>query len=228
MNIPEFISKAPEKIKSKLVGFTFAFLLRAPGKTGNNREKRRVEKPNNESGQLQTEISVIVSIRRTQTQQFSNKKYSVFISYRRADSAYVMDSIYDKLATHFGEERIFSDVRSTPLSVDFRQHIDGVIADSEVMIVLIGRDWLSPQENETKRRIDNSKDMVRIEIESALEKRIPIIPVFVRGAEMPSEDELPLPLKELVYRSGISIRPYPDFDGDTDRLIEGLERILRS
>ncbi len=61
------------------------------------------------------------------------------------------------------------------------------------------------------------------EPEVALGRNIPVIPVLVRKVSIPTEEELPLPLKSLAYRNGIQIRPDPDFSGDMDRLIKGIE-----
>ena len=74
-----------------------------------------------------------------------------------------------------------------------------------------------------RRRIDDAKDFVRIEIEAAPERKIPVIPVLVRGASVPTEADLPASLVPLSYRNGIAVRPDPDFHRAMDRLIAGLE-----
>ncbi len=77
-----------------------------------------------------------------------------------------------------------------------------------------------------ERRLDDPADFVRIEIESALERSIPVIPILVREATMPRPDDLPESLRELVFRSGLQIRPDPDFHRDMDRLINALSGLL--
>jgi hypothetical protein len=81
---------------------------------------------------------------------------------------------------------------------------------------------------EGMRRVDDPNDFVRIEIESALRRDIPVIPLLVRDAKMPNADELPAELENLAYRNGIKIRPDPDFHNDMDRLIQGLNEYLYS
>lgn len=61
------------------------------------------------------------------------------------------------------------------------------------------------------------------EIEAALARNIPVIPLLVGGAELPSERELPPSLAPITFRNGIAVRPDPDFHRDMDRLIAGLE-----
>ena len=68
---------------------------------------------------------------------------------------------------------------------------------------------------------------MRIEIQSALERGIPVIPLLVRGAQMPGEESLPSSLRKLVYRNGIPIRSDPDFHRDMDRLIAALEKYVK-
>jgi len=155
----------------------------------------------------------------------SVKHDNIFVSYRRQDSADVTGRIYDRLIQCFGKEQIFKDVDSIPLGVDFREHLGGVVGKCDVLLAVIGNEWLAA-DTAGRRRIDDAKDFVRIEIEAALERKIPVIPVLVRGASVPTEQELPASLVLLSYRNGIAVRSDPDFHHDMDRLIAGLEAHL--
>ena len=73
------------------------------------------------------------------------------------------------------------------------------------------------------RLLEKPRDFVRMEIESALDRNVPIIPVLVQGAVMPSDEDLPPKLQSLVYHNAISIRSDPDFNQDVARLIKGIE-----
>lgn len=153
---------------------------------------------------------------------------NIFICYRRADSDHISGRIYDRLSQHFGENAIFKDVDSVPLGVDFRFFIDDVISKCQILLVIIGDQWISITDNDGVRRIENTKDYVRLEIESALKRNIPIIPLLVGKATIPAENDLPIGLKELAFRNGTSIRPDPDFHNDISRLITSLELHLRN
>ncbi len=150
----------------------------------------------------------------------------IFISYRRSDSADATGRLYDRLVARYSKERIFKDVDSIPLGADFRQVIDGAVGSCAVVLAIIGRGWLSARD-EGGRRLDDPADFVRLEIESALRRGIPVIPVLVSGAVMPREPELPASLRELTYRNGAPVRPDPDFHSDVDRLIRALDNLLR-
>lgn len=147
---------------------------------------------------------------------------SIFISYRRTDSADVTGRMYDRLLQRFDRRQVFKDVDSIPLGVDFRAHLGDVVGRCSVLLAVIGPQWLTTA-GPNGRRLDDSADFVRIEIEAALARNIPVIPVLVGGAELPSERELPASLASITYRNGIAVRPDPDFHRDMDRLIAGLE-----
>jgi hypothetical protein len=148
---------------------------------------------------------------------------AIFISYRRNDSADVTGRIYDRLVGRFGAEPIFKDVDDIPLGVDFRKHLDAVVGKCRILLAIIGNEWVDAKDAQGRRRLEDAGDFVRIEIESALRREIPVVPLLVRGATMPSPNELPDSLKELAFRNGIPIRHDPDFNTDINRLIKGLE-----
>ena len=150
------------------------------------------------------------------------QRLKIFMSYRRDDSADVSGRIYDRLVQRFGREQVFKDVDSIPLGVDFRKHLHQTVGSCDILVAVIGNQWLAGTASGV-RRLDDPKDFVRIELEAALQRDIPVVPLLVRGAEVPGEAELPASLAPLSYRNGIPVRPDPDFHRDMDRLIEGLE-----
>ena len=150
------------------------------------------------------------------------KVTSIFISYRREDSADISGRINDRLVERFGRNAVFKDVNSIPIGRDFRTHIRDAVGRCDALLVIIGRQWSEASAN-GKRRLDDPRDHLRIEVESALGRNIPVIPVLVQGAVMPEEEALPESLRPLAYRNAIPVRPDPDFDVDLERLIRGME-----
>jgi hypothetical protein len=150
-----------------------------------------------------------------------------FISYRRFDSADVVGRIYDRLVAVYGSEKVFKDVDNIPIGADFRQVIDEAVSSCAVLLVVIGRDWLTVMNEQNVRRLDDPGDFVRVEIETALKHNIPVVPLLVREAAMPREEEMPASLKEVVYRHGARVRSDPDFHRDMDRLVQSLDYILQ-
>ena len=152
---------------------------------------------------------------------------NIFISYRRSDSADIAGRIYDRLIEKYGKNPVFKDVDSIPLGVDFREYLGMKVSECNVLLAIIGDRWVDASDATGKKRLEDPSDFVRIEIESALERGIPVIPLMVRGAQMPVEENLPVSLRKLVFKNGIQIRPDPDFHRDMDRLISALGSYIR-
>jgi hypothetical protein len=147
----------------------------------------------------------------------------IFLCYRREDTQGFARSIYDRLADKYGEEQVFRDVDSTPAGVKFSAWIESKVGQCDVMIVLIGPLWLQ-QDATGNRRLDSPKDWVRQEIETALRRNIPIIPVRLQGAPMPSADSLPDAIADLTeFQSAEMTDSRWSFDlGELIRAVENL------
>lgn len=150
----------------------------------------------------------------------------IFISYRREDSADVTGQINDRFYKEFGEEKVFTDVDNIPLGVDFRQHIDQEVSHCSVLIAVIGPGWLNAKDDNNKNRLEQTEDIVRLEIELALKRDILVILVLIGGAKMPKEQHLPETLKALAYRNSTPVRSDQSFKGDIHRLIQGIHNLI--
>jgi TIR domain len=149
----------------------------------------------------------------------------IFISYRREETAYPAGWLFDRLADHFGAGQIFKDVDSIQLGDDFVEVITAAVGSCDVLLALIGDQWLTITDERGRRRLDNAHDFVRLEIEAALKRKVRVIPVLVAGAPMPRADELPPSLAKLVRRQALELSP-SRFDFDTGRLLKVLDRTL--
>jgi hypothetical protein len=150
----------------------------------------------------------------------------IFISYRREDTEWVSGLIHERLAAHFGSDAIFTDIDSIPLGVNFKKYIDKQVGECDIFLAVIGEKWLSVTDEGGRPRLQQQTDFVRLEIESALKRDIPVIPLLVGKVAIPSADELPESLRELALRNGTWIRPKPTFDSDVGRLIRSIEKHL--
>lgn len=149
----------------------------------------------------------------------------IFVSYRHDDAAGTAGRIDDRLRAHFGQKAVFMDVDSIPLGVDFRRKISEAVGKCKVLLAVIGPRWAGDGRIRS-RRIDDPKDYVRIEIEAALERGIPIIPVLVDGASMPKEADLPASLAPLSFLNGLEVIHGRDFNQHVDHLIRGIDEHL--
>jgi hypothetical protein len=148
----------------------------------------------------------------------------IFISYRRRETAGHAGRLYDKLAEHFGPERVFMDLTMEP-GVDFAETIDQAVGECGALVALIGDEWLTVTDARGRRRIDDPADVHRLEIEAALDRQVLLIPALVQDAEMPSADDLPDALDPLVRRQSVELSDQR-WDYDVGRLIDVLERAL--
>ena len=151
---------------------------------------------------------------------------SVFVSYRRSDSADIAGRLFDRLSERIGKENIFKDVDSIPLGRDFRAVIEQAVGSCSALIALIGKSWLSCADKAGRRRLDHDEDYVRIEVSTALKRGIPVIPVLIGATTLPKAADLPAEIQELAFRQGMPLRGDPDFQNDAMRLIEALESYL--
>jgi len=145
----------------------------------------------------------------------------VFISYRREDTAPYAGRIFDRLAEHFGRDNVFLDIDALKPGQDFVQVLEQTLEASEVVVVVIGREWSSIVNEHGHRRLDLKSDYVRQEIATALNRSVPIIPVLVGRAPMPRPEDLPEPLVPLARRHAIEIND-AGFHEDVDRLIRAI------
>jgi TIR domain len=149
----------------------------------------------------------------------------IFISYRREETAYAAGWLFDRLADRFGGGQVFKDVDSIQLGDDFVEVITNAVGSCDVLLALIGEEWLTITDDQGRRRLDDPDDFVRLEIEAALTRKVRVIPILVDGARMPRADELPSGLARLVRRQALELSP-ARFDFDTGRLLKVLDRTL--
>jgi TIR domain len=150
----------------------------------------------------------------------------IFISYRRDDSPGSAGRLYDRLAARFARKQIFMDISHIACGVDFRKTVEETVGDCDVLIVVIGPQWLSSTDAQGVRRIDNPEDFVHVEIATALRRDVRVIPVLVDGALMPRSTDLPDDLKALVQRNALRVNA-SSCDGDCSRLISAVREGLK-
>jgi hypothetical protein len=151
-------------------------------------------------------------------------KRQIFISYRRDDARADARSIYQRLQGTFGTKKLFMDVDTIEHGRDFRKVIETHLANSAVLLVLIGRNWLGTGRDAQDRRLDDPADLVRMEVASGLRRDIPVIPVLIDGAQMPSAKDLPEEIRELAYRQASRVT-YENFASDMDRIERDLHAL---
>ena len=151
----------------------------------------------------------------------------VFISYRRSDTAAYTGRLYDYLTDHFHRDLIFVDLDDIVAGDRFPDVLDKALTTSSVMLVMIGPTWSTSKGPDGKPRLMNADDWVRIEVATALERDIKVVPVLVGGAQMPQAEDLPADLYDLQSRHAHEISN-KRWDHDAKLLMEALRHTLRS
>ena len=150
---------------------------------------------------------------------------NIFINYRRDDDAGFTQALYSRLEQAFPSESLFMDVDNIAPGLDFVQVLNEEVARCDVVIAVIGKNWLAAADETGERRLDNPEDFVRIEIESALAQKKRVIPVLVNDAKMPRSTELPESLKPFARCNAVRLT-HERFRADMAGLIKSLEQVL--
>lgn len=115
----------------------------------------------------------------------------VFISYRRQDTIQDADSLAKELRALLGSDAVFIDRSNLKAGDLFANVLDGRIDSATHVIVLIGPSWLTSLQ---ERAQASEPDFVQFEVARALERRgqgkCLVMPVMVRGAQLPKKEDL--------------------------------------
>jgi hypothetical protein len=146
---------------------------------------------------------------------------TVIVSYRRSDSRWITGRIVDRLERDLGKGDVFVDIDAIPVGMDFRDHLRSVLDRCDVLLAVIGPDWLAA-DPAGQPRIFETTDWVRVEIETALARGTPVIPVLIDRAPMPKVSDLPESLHAFAFRQAADVDTGRDFHVHMDRLVRAI------
>jgi hypothetical protein len=157
--------------------------------------------------------------------KLSDPNNRIFINYRHLDSEDICGRIYDRLVQEFGKGRVFRDVESIDDGANIRQTVERELAACRVMLVLMGPKWA---DEEHKERLNRYDDLVRIEIETALQRQrnseMKVIPLWTgRRASYPPIQDIPKTIHELFDQNARSIGAR-EFHQDMEKLITQIRK----
>jgi hypothetical protein len=151
----------------------------------------------------------------------------IFVSYRRDDSRDIAGRLVDRLRQEYADEQLFLDIDAIPVGTNFETVLADRLRVCDVLLAVIGPQWVNAKDASGKRRLDEPADYVRREIASALKRNdVRVIPLLVSNATMPRGEDLPDDLKPLTSRQNYELR-YERFNADANDLIAQLTRIVR-
>jgi len=111
----------------------------------------------------------------------------IFISYRRADSQHAAFAIADRLRWAFGAQSVFFDRGSIRAGNEWPVSLRQGLESAKVLVVVVGKSWLTTYDDWGRRRIDDPGDWVRCELSTGLRTLqrgdFAIVPVLLDGAK---------------------------------------------
>lgn len=146
----------------------------------------------------------------------------IVLSYRREDSRTITSWLYEKLVDRYGKDAIFRDIDSIQPTENFRKRIGRALRDADFVVAVIGPGWTGPVSEGGEARIHSANDWVRVEIETALQLDIPLLPVLVEDAQMPQPESLPASLREITEINALPI------SSGSSRFYDDLDRLFRT
>jgi hypothetical protein len=152
----------------------------------------------------------------------------VFISYRRADAGAYARLLQLQLRDRLPGAKVFMDLDSIEPGLDFADVIRDALDSSVILLALIGRQWATITGDDGSRRLDDPDDFVRLEVKTALERGVRVIPVLVDGARALRQEQLPDELRKLARLSPFELSHGHHYEYDAGRLVELIGRVLEA
>jgi hypothetical protein len=151
---------------------------------------------------------------------------NIFVCYRQADSAYAARSVRDWLKWKMGEEiAAFLDTDGLDGGDLWKEVLDEQVRKCQVLLAIIGPKWIDITDELGNRRLDTPRDFVQTEIEIALSRKIPIIPVLIDETPWPKQKDLPGTIVKLIEFHHIKIHSR-SFDTDAENLLRAVRKRL--
>ena len=150
---------------------------------------------------------------------------TIFINYRKDDSSWNALALYNELLKYFPKESIFKDFNTIRPGDDFVESIQKALTHCNVLLVVMSKNWLEVKDKHGNRRINDPDDLVRIEIATAIERNIQVIPVLFDNIPMPTSAELPDNLRSLPRRQFVEIET-TRFEADVKKLADAIMELM--
>ena len=150
---------------------------------------------------------------------------TIFINYRKDDSSWNALALYNELQKYFPKESIFKDFNTIRPGDDFVVSIQKALSNCNVLLVVMSKNWLEVKDKHGNRRINDPDDLVRIEIATAIERNIQVIPVLFDNIPMPTTLDLPENLRSLPRRQYVEIET-TRFEADVKKLADAIKELM--
>lgn len=155
----------------------------------------------------------------------------LFISYRRSDAPSASRALADALKLRFGADNVFFDTHDVAAGTEWRTDVVRRVGACDIVLAVIGPHWLTAAREHAARKVlhPGDDDVVRLEVETALQAGKTLIPVLVDDAGMPPRDALPRAFRPLAAYHARTLR-HASWERDVkvfaDELVERAGRFV--
>lgn len=137
----------------------------------------------------------------------------IFVIGRNDGTLDVRGRIADHIQGRYGAESVVRDVFGRTLP-EYLELVQGWMRACRVALVVMGPEWTQARDASGQRLLDNPYDPVRVEVRTALEQGVLVVPLLVQRATMPRAEDLPPDIAALSLRQALTVRGDPDFSED--------------
>jgi formylglycine-generating enzyme required for sulfatase activity len=151
--------------------------------------------------------------------------HSIFLNYRRIEALKDARHLYRELLRHFPEQ-IFMDAPGTAGGQHFPDLLRRKVQECRVLVAVIGPEWHRLADSSGRVRLDQEDDWVRLEIATALQRGIPVIPALIDGARMPVAEQVPAVLRGLLNHQAVKLDLDDFFEASIEKLCVAIRLAL--
>ena len=156
------------------------------------------------------------------------KKTLIFINYRNEDCLSLANTLAALLKRYFGQDKCFLDRENIDYSKSITEEILRNMHSAKVLLVLIGNGWHLVNDKDNDKRLLNSSDWVRREIEIAREQKKKIIPILSPGVNYSIvTDWLNRKVESLAFMSDLKAFTINSIENDCIKLLDIISKEIK-
>jgi len=149
----------------------------------------------------------------------------IFLNFRTGDQDIAASFLRDFLTDRFGADTVFFSSSSIPAGSDFPAELLRHAEQCEVLLALIGPQWLTMTGKDGHPLLANPQDWVRREIVTALGAGRTVVPVLLGNAPRLTDTDLPADIAQLARTEYLPLRRRY-LSADLEKLQENLVKLI--
>ncbi|HEV3361700.1 MAG TPA: toll/interleukin-1 receptor domain-containing protein [Pseudonocardiaceae bacterium] len=149
----------------------------------------------------------------------------IFVNYRGGDGQNSADLLKYALSEKFGADEVFLAPNMIKPGSDFERELLRGVRACEVLLAVVGPNWLTATNAAGARAIEADGDWVRREIAEAFASGARVVPVLLDNATRLTDAALPDDIERLRRCQYLRLR-HADFQSDLNRIVAELAKYV--